>query len=375
MERSNNMRIAQLIDSLAIGGAEKLQVTFMRLALARGMTPTLITFNACPDGHYYRELKDLGVRIVEIKGRNLFDPALFGALVRLLRDEKFDVLHTHLTYAILLGGVAGWLASTPVAASIHNLSAYSWRILEAITLTLFTKRRIAVGWTVVKSHQTMIDRYPMDVVQNPVEAFPTLSEERKREIRSAVAGDSSRLLLITVGRLDEAKGYGDLLDAIDEVRRTHPQALLMIVGAGNFLPAITAKIKLLNLEDHVRLLGLRSDVPDLLAASDIYVSASRSEALPISILEAMAAGLPVVATDVGDVPLVVRPEFGICVPARQPARIAAALEHLIENPAQRALFGVGAREYAIQNHGPEKWFDQILDIYCQMVSERRRIRG
>jgi glycosyltransferase involved in cell wall biosynthesis len=365
------MRIAQLIDSLAIGGAEKLQVTFMRLALSRGMTPTLITFNACPDKHYYRELKAMGVKVIEIKGRNLFDPILLGALVRLLRDEKFDVLHTHLTYAIILGGVAGWLTSTPVAASIHNLSAYSWRFLEAVALTFFTKRRIAVGWTVAKSHRTMIDRYPIDVVQNPVETFPTLSEKQKVEIRTGIIEDSSRLLLITVGRLDEAKGYGDLLDAVDEVRRTHPQALLVIIGAGDFLPAITAKIKLLKLEDHVKLLGLRSDVPNLLAASDIYVSASHLEALPVSLLEAMAAGLPVVATDVGDVPLIVKPELGICVPARQPARIAAALKSLIENPAQRSQFGVMAREYVIQNHSPSGWFDQILDIYRQMTSDRQ----
>ena len=117
------MRIAQLIDSLYVGGAEKLQVTFMRTALARGLQPTLITFNCYPEEHYFRELHAMGVKIIEIKGRSLFDPILFRKLVQTLREEKFDVLHTHLTYGIILGGLAGWLTRTPVVASIHNLKA------------------------------------------------------------------------------------------------------------------------------------------------------------------------------------------------------------------------------------------------------------
>ena len=125
------MRIAQLIDTLNIGGAEKLQIMFMRAALARGLEPTLITFNSYSEKHYFHEIKSMGVKIIEIKGRNLFDPILFGNLVRTLRIGKFDVLHTHLTYSIILGGFAGWVTGTPVVASIHNLNlyAYSWRYL------------------------------------------------------------------------------------------------------------------------------------------------------------------------------------------------------------------------------------------------------
>jgi glycosyltransferase involved in cell wall biosynthesis len=368
------MRIAQFIDTLSIGGAEKLQVTFMRAAISRGMQPTLITFNCYPEQHYYRELKEMGVEIIEIKGRNLFDPALFRKLVQILRDRNFDVLHNHLTYATILGGMAGWLTGTPVVASIHITAyEYSWRFLEAFVLKFFTNRRIAVGWMVAKTHQAYIIRYPIDVVQNPVEPISKLSEKERLEIRTGITTDLSRLFLVTVGRLTESKGYSDLLDAIDELRRTHPQFLLLIVGAGNFLHEITEKVKSLKLDDHVRLLGLRSDVPSLLAASDIYVSASHREGLSVSVLEAMAAGLPVVATNVGDNPLIIKPEFGICVPAHQPSQIAAALRSLVENPEQRASFGNKAREYAAQYHSSDVWFDQILNIYDQMISARNNI--
>src|SRR5690242_20237265 len=97
-----SMRIVQLIDSLHIGGAEKLQITFMQTALARGLKPTLVTFNCHPEGHFFKQLESMGVEVMEIKGRNLFDPVLFGKLIKFLRKEKFDVLHTHLTYSIIL---------------------------------------------------------------------------------------------------------------------------------------------------------------------------------------------------------------------------------------------------------------------------------
>ena len=366
------MRIAQLIDSLSIGGAEKLQVTFMRTALKRGLQPTLITFNCYPEKHYYRELKAMGVEIIEIRGRNLFDPVLFKKLVQILRDGKFDVLHTHLTYAIILGGVAGWLTGIPVVASIHNLNsyAYSWRYLESVILKYLIKCRIAVGWAVAKTHQAYNNQHHIDVIQNPVEPIASFSDEEKLAIRTEITPDPSRLLLITVGRLSEAKGYGDLLDALNELRQTYPQVFLVIVGAGDYLRAITAKIKSLELDGYVRLLGLRSDVPTLLAASDIYVSASHWEGLPVSILEAMAAGLPVVATNVGDIPLVIKPEFGICVAPHQPSQIAAALGYLVENPEQKANFGSKAREYVIQNHSSDVWLDQILSIYDQVITAR-----
>jgi glycosyltransferase involved in cell wall biosynthesis len=368
------MRVAQLIDSLAIGGAEKLQVTFMRTALSRGLQPTLITFNSYPNQHYFRELESMGIKIIEIKGRNLFDPALFKKLIQTLRDGSFDVLHTHLTYSIIIGGVAGWLTGVPVVASIHNLGKHSWRFLESVVLSFFTNRRIAVGWAAAHSYKSFINRHPIDVVQNPVETITELSESERFAIRNEITTDTTRLLLITVGRMDESKGYDDLLDAVDELRRKHPHVLLVIVGDGGYVHTINEKIASLKLHGHVRLLGLRSDVTSLLAASDIYVSASHSEGLPVSLLEAMAAGLPVVATSVGDIPLVIKPEFGICVPAYQPSQIAGALEKLVEDSEQRVRFGIRAREYATQFHGPDAWFNQLLKIYDQMVSVKNNAR-
>ncbi len=367
------MRIAQLIDSLNIGGAEKLQIIFMRAALSRGIEPTLITFNSYPEKHYYNEIKSMGIKIIEIKGRNLFDPALFLKLVETLRTEKFDVLHTHLTYSIILGGLTGWVTGTPVVASIHNLHySYSWHYLESTSLKYFTKRRIAVGWEVARTHQAYNNQRHIDVIQNPVHHAPMFSVEERMKIRAELSSDTSRLLIISVGRLVVGKGYGDLLDALNDLRRTHPNVLLIIVGTGSYLESINEKIKNMDLENHVNLLGMRSDVPALLAASDIYVSASHAEGLPVSILEAMSAGLPVVSTGVGDIPLIVKPEFGICVPPHQPSQIADALRSLVEDPDRRIRLGSLARKYVAENHSIDKWFDELMDVYNQVILAQKK---
>jgi len=360
------MRIAQLIDSLNIGGAEKLQVTFMKASVNHGIKPTLITFDRRPEQHYFQQLEELGVRIIEIKGRNLFDIARIIKLVRILREEKFDVLHTHLTYSIILGGLAGLLTGTPVVASIHNLKPDSWPLLESFALRFLTRRRIAVGYTVAQTHQSGLNRYPIDIVLNPVEPIAPLSEKERQEIRTEIAGDPSRPLLITVGRLIEEKGYGDLLDAIHQVRQKHPHILLAIVGTGEFRQTILEKMSSLQLDGHVRLLGIRSDVPRLLAASDIYVSASHWEGLPVSILEAMAAGLAVVATNVGDVLRVVKPQFGSCVPPFQPHQLAAALCQFLEDPNRRTSSGTAARDYVSESHTSTVWLNQLFNIYHQV---------
>ncbi len=358
-------RIAQLIDSLNIGGAEKLQVTFMKASVNHGIKPTLITFDRRPEQHYFHQLEELGVRIIEIKGRNLFDLERIKNLVQLLHKEKFDVLHTHLTYSIILGGLAGSITGTPVVASIHNLKPDSWPFLESFALRFLTRRRIAVGYTVAQTHQSGLNRYPIDIVLNPVEPIAVLSEPERQKIRTEIAGDPSRLLLTTVGRLIEEKGYSDLLDAIHQVRQKHPHILLAIVGAGEFQGTILQQMAALQLEDHVKLLGLRSDVPRLLAASDIYVSASHWEGLPVSILEAMAAGLPVVATNVGDVLRVVKPQFGLCVPPHQPHQLAAAVCQFVENPEHCIRSGTAARAYVSESHTSTVWLNQLLDIYTQ----------
>ncbi|MGH2524638.1 MAG: glycosyltransferase, partial [Anaerolineales bacterium] len=187
-----------------------------------------------------------------------------------------------------------------------------------------------------------------------VNLAPSLAAAERAAIRAELAGDPARPLLVAVGRLSHQKGYGDLLTAFATLRQTHPHAALIIAGGGGRHAELSAQIASLHLDHHAWLLGARNDVPRLLAASDIFVSASHWEGLPVAVLEAMAAGLPIVATSVGDVPRVVSAEAGLIVPPHQPDLLAGALRTLLDNPVQRQRLGEAARAYVTRNHSPAR---------------------
>jgi glycosyltransferase involved in cell wall biosynthesis len=201
------------------------------------------------------------------------------------------------------------------------------------------------------------------VVPNSVELPPRVSSEERRAIRTELAGNPDDPLVITVGRLTPQKGYKDLLAAFSRVARDFPHTRLLIVGQGRLHAELQRRIAELGLEQQVQMLGLRTDVPHLLAASDIYVNSSLWEGLSEAMLEAMAAGLPVVATAVGDAPWVVVDGAGCLAPPGQPERLAEALSELLADPERRHRFGAAARQYALCNHDPSAWAGRILDIY------------
>lgn len=119
----------------------------------------------------------------------------------------------------------------------------------------------------------------------------------------------------------------------------------------------------LHLERHVRLLGERQDVPTLMAASDLFVLASRREGLPLSLLEAMSAGLPVVATDVGDVRKVVGERTGWVVPAGEPKVLAAAITDAFQDRARARQFGLTGKSHVASEYDPQVWFDRLMSLY------------
>jgi glycosyltransferase involved in cell wall biosynthesis len=171
-----------------------------------------------------------------------------------------------------------------------------------------------------------------------------------------------------VGRLAPAKAFPDLLTAFATLRQDHPTAALVIAGDGELRADLTAHIAQLGLQGHAFLLGSRNDVPHLLAASDLYINASHYEGLPLSILEAMSAARPIVATSVGDIPHVLVPGAGLLVPPAEPPALAAALRTLLDDPALGLALGRAAQSHVLHHYSPTAWFQQYLALYQTLVS-------
>lgn len=366
------MRVLQMIDTLFTGGAERLQITFAEGVQSKDVDLTVVSLRAI-DSHYPDLLKSLGATVHILPAPKLLHPQRMWALWKLFRSGKYDIIHSHLGYANILAGFIGRLAGVPVVSSLHNTSVYEAGqhrlqvVLETLALRFAASRVIAVGYAVADAHRARLRGKHIEVIPNAVSLLPPLTEEERIAVRTAIMGDPTRSLLISVGRLWPQKGYFDLLDAFTEIRKTYPRAALAIVGSGDLYDELSTRINTLGLEADVFLLGKRTDVPKLLAASDLYVSASHWEGLPIAVLEAMSAGLPVVATTVGDVPRAVVEGTGLVVPPQAPQALANAVCSLLGSPETLRASGVAARTHVTAVYGVENWVNRLLSLYHDVL--------
>ncbi|MGH9381468.1 MAG: glycosyltransferase [Thermoanaerobaculia bacterium] len=362
------MRIGQLIDSLSVGGAQSLQLMFAQAVQDRDVELTVATLYPSRVGELAAELESLGVRVVALHGRSLLDPLRARRLVRFLRRERFNVLFTHLSSANLLGPIAGRIAGVPTIATLHAISRPTLRTretLETWALRRATTHCVAVGSAVAEAHRDRVAPASCVVIPNPVKEIPPLPRADRLAARRELIG-TKQVMLVSTGRLKPVKGFADLLTAFAELRRTQPEAALVIAGSGPLEGELRAQILRLGLQGHAHLIGLCRDVPRLLAAADLYVNASHQEGMPMSVLEAMAAGLPVVATGVGDVRSIVVDGSGLLVPPREPHALAAALKRLLDNREQAAAMGTVARQYVRRNHRVDRWAERLLQLAAQV---------
>jgi L-malate glycosyltransferase len=369
------IRVAHLIDSLKVGGAQKLQVSFARAGRERDLEMSIISLANTSDTPVLEELAAIQVPIVTFPAKKLFNFERLSKLYRFCRENKFDVIQTHLCTANILGPLIGRACGIPVVATLHSAS-FDPRFykrgrytLESRALRHGATRVVGVGNVVAQANQARVGRRKIHVIPNAIVATERFSAEARTQKRNELALQNA-IIFISVGRLSLPKAYPDLLRAFAIVHARQSSARLLIVGTGQMQEEVTSLIQQLNLNDSVTLLGQRSDVPALLNAADVYVSSSHWEGLPVAILEAMSAGLPIASTSVGDIPKVVSSNSGILVPPRDIESLADAMIELACNPECRKQMSASAKDYVEKHHSPQIWIDQYISLYQELLSHR-----
>jgi glycosyltransferase involved in cell wall biosynthesis len=289
-------------------------------------------------------------------------------LVTLLRRERPDILHANSSKAGVLGRLAAALTGVPIriftvhgwAFSAHTGIAsrlYLWaeramRRLTTLTICVAESERAAgLASRACDPERTI-------VIRNGVDA----------QVPISTRDDGSDPALVAVGRLQRPKDPLTLARALGRLRTRFSA---VIVGDGPDRPRLEAEIGRLGLEPAVVLVGDSGNVADLLARADVFVLSSTSEGMPLSVLEAMAAGLPVVASSVGGVPEAVdEGETGLLVPPRDPVRLAAALERLLGDPALRRRLGANGRARVLERFGLEPFQEAHVDAYRRELARR-----
>ena len=284
-------------------------------------------------------------------------------LYRLCRRVRPAIVHANSSKAGVLGRLAAWLARVPVRVfTVHGWAFKAYHGL-ASTLYLWADRAMRPLTTAIVCVAEGERRIGLE--------RGTCTASRTVVIRNAVADAAAASLagdppvVLSVGRLKEPKDFSTLAQALARLDGVPHRAL--VAGDGPDRPALEEEIARLGVA--LELPGERDDVPELLAAVDVFVLSSRSEGMPISILEAMAAGLPVVASAVGGVPeLVVDGETGVLVPPGDPDALAEALRRLLQDPELRRRLGAGGRERARDEFSLERFRREHLELYERLLA-------
>ena len=362
------MKTLQIIDSLDIGGAQKLLVTLAEVVRSRNESVTVVTLSEPRDPFILDALREREAEVIVVASGRLLDLRRFRRLQDTVSRSDCEVVHTHLITSNILGGLAGRRSGVAVVASLHNTARYSGKNarpkqwLEYRTLAHCARRVIAVGRNVAEAHRNRIP-ISLDIVDNAVPLIEPLADEERCRRRQELLGPAAGLMVFSAGRLTEQKGYDLLLRAAAPLLRERRDVHLVIAGDGPSKPELLRLKGEVDPGNQVRLLGARHDVEQLLQMSDLFVSSSRWEGLPIALLEAMAAGLPVVATDVGDVAGAVGDAAGLLVPPEDELSLRHALAQLIGDPGRRRALGASARRRIESHHSAETWYAQLHEIY------------
>jgi glycosyltransferase involved in cell wall biosynthesis len=368
---ARDLRALQIIDHLKVGGAQRL-LEVLRAGTPQERAIEILSMGSENDPLYLR-LSQKNVRIHVETDCRLWKPSSYFRNFRAIRRIKPDVIHLHLTSATIIGAVAGWMARRPIVATVHNTNTVQvagfrgicLRFLETTAIRLFVDRIIFVGHVTAEANRHRFGRVPMVTIDNVVEPPDRALAALRKETRDAFGAQDSDVVILSTGRLTPTKNIGLLLQAFAKVRQAHPHAKLWVCGDGSMAKALVEQATALEIGRAVVFLGGRNDVPVLLQAADIYALSSDSEGLPLALLEAMSAGLPVVATEVGSVPDYVAGGAGLIVPPKRVDDLAEALDRMVGDADARACAGRVARERAVEFTDVVKWREALEVEYAK----------
>jgi glycosyltransferase involved in cell wall biosynthesis len=295
-----------------------------------------------------------------------------AAVRRLLKAAGPDILHTHLYHPNFYGRLGSLgLGLTGVVAAVHNsytrvkFHRRGWNFLLS-----WASDRVLVGSAQVRQDVRRYDGVPASRLLLMPYGIPLaeldtrLSREESRE-RLGLSREG--LVVGAVGRLEEQKGHAHLLAALPELRRQIPDLVVLLVGEGRLEEALRRQVRELGLESTVRFLGTRRDLPEIFRALDIFVQPSLWEGLPLALLKAMGAGLPVVATRVsGSREAIADGVNGCLVAPGDPEALARAILQLHRQPEVRRRLGDEARGSVAARYSLEAMLQKLEELYLDV---------
>lgn len=363
------MKVAHLVPTLHPGGPETGLVDLAAAAPQAGLELMVVALATTSDTTQVSALRRLGVPVAEL-GLAPYDPRAAGRVARALRERGAQIVHTHLPQADVVGAAAAIRMRVPAVSTLHRIDNEPADRLDRLRRTArilarqrFMARTIAISRTQREWYRGIAGPSG-DIVVLPdgvVDPGPVDPAERER-IRTTLGVGTGGSLALSAAPMRRDGGHELLLDAVELVPAATPLTVAL-AGEGPLRPWLESRVAATDaLRDRVRFVHRGQDPATLLASADLVLHTSASGALPTTLLRAMAAGVPAVATRVGGVPEIVGPDTGVLVPLR-PAPIADAIVTLAADPIRREHLGIAARRRYLVEFEAVGWAQRLRTLY------------
>lgn len=345
-----------------------------------------VTVASGGDGILLQRLRESGITVVSLASLvwrldPMHDLLALLALYRLIRNRRYHIVHTNSAKGGILGRLAAFLARTPVVIfTVHGFyfHRYTPRLLFASCWLIekmfgrFTHALIAVSSADARCIKRLNLVPPTRAVTILNGITPRPCAVPGADSRRAFGLPPSARLVGTVTRVAPLKGVDDLVRSVPRILQVIPNAYLVIIGDGPSRDGIAQLAERLGISERVRLLGYRHDVADLLADIDVLVFPSLKEGLPLTVLEAMGAGKPIVVTDIdGHRELIEHEISGLLVPPSDPMAIADAVVSLLSNQAIARSMGMVARQRALDSYATSRMVGETDSLYQRLLIDRK----
>ena len=358
----NNSYVIHLIPSLEVGGMERL-VSDLAMGRTAGKT-SIVCLN---------KLGALGEQIeknVTIKVLNIPKNLILATIMvfKTLKNLKPDIIHCHNLQAHFFGGLCAiLLPKTQVVLTKHGQHIPTSSITAVINkFTLKRSKIIGVSADITQLMKEWITKntQPIEYIANGISLSPYEAFTSKEAAKKALGIKPNTFCIGIVARLSKPKDHLLLIDAVAFIAKNHPEIQLIIVGNGPLKNKIEKYIRAHHYEHIITMLGERNDIANILNALDVFALTSSSEGIPMTILEAMAAGLPVIATNVGGIPqVVVNGKTGLLVEDKDKQGLIEAIKFLIENPELQKKLGKEGHLLLINNYSVSQVIAKYEQVY------------
>ena len=367
LEHLRGLRVAQLIECDGPGGAERV-VALLSAGLVAAGCEVVAFLPAGGEGWLARELAPTGADVEYFRLDRPISLGFGQRLAAALRRRRIDIAHSHEFTLACYGAWAARAAGIPHLFTMHGGRYYAGRLTRRVALRAAAafSRPVAVSQTVAADLRRELWLHAsIATIPNGVCSAHADNSTLRPELRL----DSEDRLLLAIGNLYPVKGHALLIEALALLAPEHPLLHVAIAGRGDLAAALAEQARHLGIAHRVHFLGLRDDVPNLLAAADVMVHPSLSEGLPLALLEAMFAGKAIVASATGEIPAALNwGTAGVLVPPGDVRALAAGIDRVLRAPAEGAALGQAARGRAESVYSVKRMLDAYAGLYRELLT-------